>query len=86
MARDEFVYAPYGSLQTLSLKSFESLEIYLIECLIVLKGKFLRVEGLEPPHITAPEPKSGVSTNFTTLATGYESQFFNRRRDVKEIW
>jgi site-specific DNA recombinase len=24
--------------------------------------------GLEPPHLTAPEPKSGVSTNFTTWA------------------
>ncbi len=30
----------------------------------------LRVEGLEPPHISAPEPKSGVSTNFTILACG----------------
>lgn len=25
-------------------------------------------KGLEPPHLTAPEPKSGVSTNFTTWA------------------
>lgn|GEM_PF-3136485 len=24
--------------------------------------------GLEPPHLAAPEPKSGVSTNFTTWA------------------
>jgi|GEM_PF-6866735 hypothetical protein len=24
--------------------------------------------GLEPPHLTAPEPKSGVSTNSTTWA------------------
>lgn len=32
--------------------------------------KELRVEGLEPPHISAPEPKSGVSTNFTILACG----------------
>lgn len=24
--------------------------------------------GLEPTHLTAPEPKSGVSTNFTTWA------------------
>lgn len=30
--------------------------------------------GLEPTHLTAPEPKSGVSTNFTTWAYGqYES-------------
>jgi len=26
--------------------------------------------GLEPTHLTAPEPKSGVSTNFTTWAGG----------------
>lgn len=26
--------------------------------------------GLEPTHLTAPEPKSGVSTNFTTWANG----------------
>ncbi|SVA15769.1 uncharacterized protein METZ01_LOCUS68623, partial [marine metagenome] len=24
--------------------------------------------GLEPPHLSAPDPKSGVSTNSTTLA------------------
>jgi hypothetical protein len=24
--------------------------------------------GLEPPHLTAPEPKSGASTNFATWA------------------
>ena len=28
----------------------------------------VRVKGLEPPRITAPDPKSGVSTNSTTLA------------------
>ncbi len=32
------------------------------------KEKQVRVEGLEPPHLTAPDPKSGVSTNFTTPA------------------
>ena len=26
------------------------------------------MEGLEPPHLSAPDPKSGVSTNFTTSA------------------
>jgi len=26
------------------------------------------VEGLEPPSLAAPDPKSGVSTNFTTPA------------------
>ena len=28
----------------------------------------VREGGLEPPHLTAPDPKSGVSTNSTTLA------------------
>ena len=32
-------------------------------------GKILvRVEGLEPPRLAAPEPKSGASTNFATPA------------------
>ena len=28
------------------------------------------MEGLEPPRLSAPEPKSGVSTNSTTSAKG----------------
>lgn len=32
----------------------------------------MRVEGLEPPHISAPEPKSGVSTNSTILARSFQ--------------
>ena len=35
----------------------------------------LREKGLEPLcHLEAPDPKSGVSTNFTTLAQSYRSQ------------
>ncbi len=30
----------------------------------------VRMRGLEPPHLSAPEPKSGVSTNSTTSAIG----------------
>ena len=29
----------------------------------------MRVKGLEPSHLAAPDPKSGVSTNFTTPAS-----------------
>lgn len=29
------------------------------------------MEGLEPPHLTASDPKSDVSTNFTT--SGYKN-------------
>ena len=31
----------------------------------------VRLEGLEPPRISPPEPKSGVSANFTTAAFFY---------------
>ncbi len=30
--------------------------------------KKVRMEGLEPPHLAASDPKSDVSTNFTTCA------------------
>ena len=33
------------------------------------KLDLVRMRGLEPPHLAAPEPKSGVSTNSTTSAT-----------------
>jgi hypothetical protein len=33
-----------------------------------LLGLVVRVEGLEPPRLAAPEPKSGASTNFATPA------------------
>ena len=28
----------------------------------------VRMKGLEPSHLAAPDPKSGVYTNFTTSA------------------
>lgn len=31
-------------------------------------ARMVRVEGLEPPRLAAPEPKSGASTNFATPA------------------
>ena len=38
--------------------------------------KFLvRVEGLEPPRLAAPEPKSGASTNFATPAFKIQTVF-----------
>ena len=34
----------------------------------------MRVTGLEPAHLAAPEPKSGVSASFTTPAyAGYDT-------------
>ena len=32
------------------------------------KGRLVRLKGLEPSHLAAPEPKSGASTNFATAA------------------
>ena len=35
--------------------------------------KMVPKKGLEPPHLSAPEPKSGASTNFATWAGGANS-------------
>ena len=35
----------------------------------------VRMEGLEPTRLAAPEPKSGVSTNFTTSATERRTRY-----------
>ena len=35
---------------------------------LISQRLFVRVIGLEPTHLAAPDPKSGVSTNFTTPA------------------
>lgn len=48
------------------------------------------MEGLEPAHLSAPDPKSGVSTNFTTsanLCTPYTVCVRPQRgcKDKKEI-
>lgn len=41
----------------------------------------VRVEGLEPPSLAAPDPKSGVSTNFTTPALKRTILFEKRCKD-----
>src|SRR4030095_14673517 len=54
---------------------------------------FVRVEGLEPPCLAAPDPKSGMSTNFTTPAYNSIKQLFHsvlrrpdrKRRDMSTI-
>ncbi len=43
--------------------------------------KCVPMEGLEPPHLTASDPKSDVSTNFTTWAfKGCKSNGFDGRK------
>jgi len=41
----------------------------------------VRMEGLEPAHLSEPDPKSGVSTNFTTSAI-YQYKFFVKRTTI----
>ncbi len=36
----------------------------------ICKLQMVRDEGLEPTHLSAPEPKSGASTNFASPANG----------------
>ena len=31
-------------------------------------GLFVRLKGLEPPRLSAPDPKSGAATNYATAA------------------
>ena len=43
----------------------------------------MRVIGLEPTHLAAPDPKSGVSTNFTTPAVVLECKYRNKASKTK---
>ena len=38
---------------------------------------FVRMEGLEPPRLTAPDPKSGAATNYAT--SGFGNQITPKR-------
>ena len=38
---------------------------------LIKRDLIVRMEGLEPAHLSEPDPKSGVSTNFTTPAVGF---------------
>ena len=40
------------------------------------REEVVRVEGLEPPRLAAPEPKSGASTNFATPAFKTQTVFY----------
>ena len=63
---------------------------------MILIIMMVRVEGLEPPRLAAPEPKSGASTNFATPAhthlwadVAYQSRVAyargNRKRHPQKI-
>ena len=53
-------------LRTVEPKSADRRSIVRKEQIIL--SNLVRVEGLEPPRLAAPEPKSGASTNFATPA------------------
>ena len=40
--------------------------------IILARSSTVRMEGLEPPYLTASDPKSDVSTNFTTSGRRFE--------------
>ena len=42
-----------------------------------IKALFVRAKGIEPIRLSAPDPKSGLSTNFNTPANVYLHSFRN---------
>ena len=44
----------------------------------------MRVEGLEPPRLAAPEPKSGASTNFATPA--HTAPWAGMKRSITKLF
>jgi hypothetical protein len=53
----------------LSDQELAKLEFLTYRAIALLSGYVLvRVEGLEPPRLAAPEPKSGASANFAIPA------------------
>jgi hypothetical protein len=48
----------------LHFASFQSKKLRFLEA-------FVRMKGLEPPRLTAPDPKSGAATNYATSAFFY---------------
>ena len=40
-------------------------------------GFFVRLKGLEPPRLSAPDPKSGAATNYATTAKALQRYEIN---------
>ncbi len=43
---------------------------------------FVRMEGLEPPRLSAPDPKSGTATNYATCAKTFSHAYLPKLRDT----
>ncbi len=61
---DRLAYARNGGFRTAAL----SLPFKVLRDLTGPESEMVRMEGLEPPRVSPPEPKSGASTNFATSA------------------
>ena len=46
----------------------EQIKSVKILCVLTLKFCFVRMKGLEPPRLTALDPKSNAATNYATCA------------------
>lgn len=51
-----------------------------------LRILLVRVEGLEPTHLAALDPKSSVSTNFTTPALLNAMQIYTLIVDIRKFF
>ena len=46
----------------------EQIKSVKILCVLTLEFCFVRMKGLEPPRLTALDPKSNAATNYATCA------------------
>jgi hypothetical protein len=53
----------------------------LVAQLVISRVQVVRMKGLEPPRLAAPDPKSGAAANYATSAFETERKF----RDYSEI-
>jgi hypothetical protein len=70
-SRPAYIYSPVGyfDFHAIHPKQFKKQKKGYKESLpVTLFCQLVREGGLEPPYLSAPDPKSGASTNFATLA------------------
>ena len=59
--------------------------VHTIKSLLIkrLTGIFVRAKGLEPIRLTAPDPKSGLATNYNTPAIMIVTPDGSAKIDIK---
>ena len=60
-------------------------KLLVLHLTLLLYLLFVRVEGLEPPSLAALDPKSSVSTNFTTPAFSKQSANIIRTLSLRKL-